>query len=52
MELILLTIILILLFANLCVALMKNNRKQNGAVRVSFPSRNEGKPRRDEPEYA
>ena len=28
MELILLTIILILLFANLCVALMKNNRRQ------------------------
>ena len=36
MELILLTIILILLFANLCVALMKNNRKQTEQLESLF----------------
>lgn len=36
MELILLTIILILLLANLCVALMKNNRKQTERLEMLF----------------
>ena len=46
MELILLTIILILLFANLCVALMKNNRKQTEQLESLF--RQELKENREE----
>ena len=46
MELILLTIILILLFANLCVALMKNNRKQTERLESLF--RREMKENREE----
>ena len=46
MELILLTIILILLFANLCVALMKNNRKQTEQLESIF--RQELKENREE----
>ena len=46
MELILLTIILILLFANLCVALMKNNRKQTEQLEILF--RQELKENREE----
>ena len=46
MELILLTIILILLFANLCVALMKNNRKQTERLESLF--RQEMKENREE----
>ena len=46
MELILLTIILILLFANLCVALMKNNRKQTERLETLF--RQEMKESREE----
>ena len=46
MELILLTIILILLFANLCVALMKNNRKQTEQLEFLF--RQELKENREE----
>lgn len=46
MELILLTIILILLFANLCVALMKNNRKQTERLEMLF--RQEMKENREE----
>ena len=46
MELILLTIILILLFANLCVALMKNNRRQTEQLESLF--RQELKENREE----
>lgn len=46
MELILLTIILILLLANLCVALMKNNRKQTERLEMLF--RQEMKENREE----
>ena len=46
MELILLTIILILLLANLCVALMKNNRKQTEQLESLF--RQELKENREE----
>ena len=46
MELILLTIILILLFTNLCVALMKNNRKQTEQLESLF--RQEMKENREE----
>ena len=46
MELILLTIILVLLFANLCVALMKNNRKQTERLESLF--RQEMKENREE----
>ena len=46
MEVILLTIILILLFANLCVALMKNNRKQTERLESLF--RQEMKENREE----
>ena len=46
MELILLTIILILLFANLCVALMKNNLKQTEQLESLF--RQELKENREE----
>ena len=46
MELILLTIILILLFANLCVALVKNNRKQTEQLESLF--RQELKENREE----
>jgi len=46
MELILLTIILILLLANLCVALMKNNRKQTERLESLF--RQEMKENREE----
>ena len=46
MELILLTIILILLFANLCVVLMKNNRKQTERLESLF--RQEMKENREE----
>ena len=46
MELILLTIILILLFANLCVALMQNNRKQTEQLESLF--RQELKENREE----
>lgn len=46
MELILLTCILILLFANLCVALMKNNRKQTERLETLF--RQEMKDNREE----
>ena len=46
MELILLTIILFLLIANLCVALMKNNRKQTERLEMLF--RQEMKENREE----
>lgn len=46
MELILLTCILILLFANLCVALLKNNRKQTERLETLF--RQEMKDNREE----
>ena len=46
MELILLTIIFILLFANLCVALMKNNRRQTEQLESLF--RQELKENREE----
>ena len=46
MELILLTTILILLLANLCVALMKNNRKQTERLEMLF--RQEMKENREE----
>ena len=46
MDLILLTIILILLFANLCVALMKNNRRQTEQLESLF--RQELKENREE----
>ena len=46
MELILLTTILILLLANLCVVLMKNNRKQTERLEMLF--RQEMKENREE----